>query len=328
MPLIGISLIMMAFVPVAFGQRIEELRAAGEPTTGFAPLPVSFRADSSRLPEFPDSESYSWDFGDNSGSKGARTTHKFQNPGTYTVTVTRRRLVRRQPESYTELKRTLTITVLARPKLQVTPAGLDFQIAEGSNNPAPASLAVSNIGGGKFVWSVVSDSTKWLSLSPTNGTLPGGLGTVITAQAASAGLSAGDYAGTLTFSTRGDLGTSVTMTATLKVARNPPTPVTNSAMPQQDPPATPKFPWWILPAAITVGVGVILARKFFKVKTPQPVVPQVKLTMGKGVQQVKARGPLLSLFLRIRVQGDTGTEHVPAKTRLIGRITKLKGSKP
>jgi hypothetical protein len=80
---------------------------------------------------------------------------------------------------------------------------------------------------------------------------------------------------------------------------------------------------WGIPAAVVLVGGLMLARKTPKKKRPQPVSPDVKLILGAGVQEVRAPEPLLSLFLRIRVRIDTGTQRVSAQARLIEKITKV-----
>ena len=58
--------------------------ATANPTTGPAPLTVSFSATVSQgLPPF----SYSWTFGDGSSDSGAAATHRYASPGTYTAQV-------------------------------------------------------------------------------------------------------------------------------------------------------------------------------------------------------------------------------------------------
>jgi len=55
----------------------------GSPTSGTAPLSVQFTDQSTGNPT-----SWSWDFGDGGTSTAQNPTHVYQNPGTYTVTLT------------------------------------------------------------------------------------------------------------------------------------------------------------------------------------------------------------------------------------------------
>jgi hypothetical protein len=223
------------------------------------------------------------------------------------------------------MRRTLTITVLAptraQPALHVTPTVLNFDVVEGDKNPAPASLVVSNAGGGRLVWSVSNDSPKWLTLDPTKGALAGASAAKIQAQPISSGLAAGRYPATLTFTTPGAVNTSVVVTATLVVTPSP--SATNSVVTGAVSPGPSRFLLWGIPAAVVLVGGLMLARKTPKKKRPQPVSPDVKLILGAGVQEVRAPEPLLSLFLRIRVRIDTGTQRVSAQARLIEKITKV-----
>ncbi len=63
-----------------------QINPTASPTTGPAPLTVSFDADASD----PDGQiaSYSWNFGDGQTSTQAAPTHTYQNPGAYTVNLT------------------------------------------------------------------------------------------------------------------------------------------------------------------------------------------------------------------------------------------------
>src|SRR5690606_33483302 len=58
-----------------------------DPSSGVAPLEVSFDASGS---EDPDGEivSYEWDFGDGNSGEGAVVSHTFEEPGSYEVTLT------------------------------------------------------------------------------------------------------------------------------------------------------------------------------------------------------------------------------------------------
>jgi PKD repeat protein len=111
------------------------------------------------------------------------------------------------------------------PTLEVTPTSLTFAAQEGTD-PASQTLAVTNGGGGTLDWtaSATSGDPAWLGVAPASGSLEAGQSATLTVSVASAGLSPGDYAGTLTVSGAGDsrdvvvdLAVTATPTRTLTV---------------------------------------------------------------------------------------------------------------
>lgn len=85
-------------------------------------------------------------------------------------------------------------------------------------NPAPQSITIQNTGGQALNWTATTSGGTWLALSASSGYLPGGASSAMTVMAASTGLSAGTYQGTITFSYAGGSATPVTVTLTV----NPP----------------------------------------------------------------------------------------------------------
>ncbi len=61
---------------------------SADKSSGTASMPVAFDASASTDPDPGDSLSYAWDFGDNTSGNGISITHTFDNPGSYTVTLT------------------------------------------------------------------------------------------------------------------------------------------------------------------------------------------------------------------------------------------------
>jgi PKD repeat protein len=61
--------------------------ASASPSTGIAPLAVSFDATASHDPDGSIS-SYAWSFGDGSNGSGATASHTYASPGAYTATLT------------------------------------------------------------------------------------------------------------------------------------------------------------------------------------------------------------------------------------------------
>lgn len=101
-----------------------------EPTSGDAPLEVSFDASASSDPNGT-IESYAWDFGDGNMGTGVTATNAYINPGTYTVTLTVT-----DNEGATAMS-TTTITVTVAP---IDPIA-DFTVVPGSGN-APVTVTV------------------------------------------------------------------------------------------------------------------------------------------------------------------------------------------
>lgn len=105
------------------------------------------------------------------------------------------------------------------PVIGVSPASLSFTVVQGSGNPSPQTLSVSNTGGGTLTWSS-SDNASWLTHTPQSGT---GNGT-ITVSVATDSLAAGIYTATLTLTATGAGSVSVPVTVTVSaptVARPP-----------------------------------------------------------------------------------------------------------
>lgn len=63
-------------------------RLTANPTTGAAPLEVSFNATASTAPPGQSIASYAWDFGDGSTGTGASVSHTYTRRGTYVATLT------------------------------------------------------------------------------------------------------------------------------------------------------------------------------------------------------------------------------------------------
>lgn len=96
-------------------------------------------------------------------------------------------------------------------------------------NPAAQTITIQNTGGQGLNWSASTSAngSNWLSLSSSSGYLAGGASSSMTVIALSAGLSAGTYQGTITFSYGGVTATPVMVTLTV----NPP-PVAKIAISQ------------------------------------------------------------------------------------------------
>jgi uncharacterized protein (TIGR03437 family) len=111
---------------------------------------------------------------------------------------------------------TLVTTLSAPAKLTVSTPTMVFNTPQGGAASAAQELVVSNPGGPTFNWTaqVNADAAGWLQLNQLNGT--GDM--VLTVSANPAGLRAGSYKGTITFTSTGLAGSPAQVQVTLNVA--------------------------------------------------------------------------------------------------------------
>jgi uncharacterized protein (TIGR03437 family) len=111
-----------------------------------------------------------------------------------------------------------TMNVLLTPQatLAVAPASLQFAYTVGDPAPTAQSIQIANSGTGTLSWSATA-SAGWMSVSPASGTAPSTLSLSI----APAGLSAGDYTGSIQIVSAGAANTPVSMGITLTVTEAP-----------------------------------------------------------------------------------------------------------
>lgn len=107
--------------------------------------------------------------------------------------------------------------VSVNPAIGTSPTSLSFTAQQGSGNPTARTLTISNTGGGTLTWGA-SDSTTWLSLSPTSGTGTG----AVTVSVTTGTLTAGSYSGTVILSATGASSVTVPVTFTVTTAPVPP----------------------------------------------------------------------------------------------------------
>ena len=107
----------------------------------------------------------------------------------------------------------VTVANAAAPALAVAPATLNVSGVAGGADPAPATLAITNSGGGTLDWSV-SDDAPWLSVSPASGSGAANL----QVSTSLSGLAVGTYTGTITVTAPGAAGSPRTVAVTLTVA--------------------------------------------------------------------------------------------------------------
>jgi len=139
-------------------------------------------------------------------SSGSFTAPTVSSPTSVTVTATS------QADTSKSASAGLTVNP-AVPLLILNPASLSFSGQAGATSLTPASVSITNAGGGSLTFTGVSDQT-WLLLSAASGTAPSTL--VVTPSIAS--LKAGNYTGHVTLVGG---GASKTVTVTLTVTSPP-----------------------------------------------------------------------------------------------------------
>ncbi|MCP9456133.1 MAG: hypothetical protein NNA18_08535 [Nitrospira sp.] len=108
------------------------------------------------------------------------------------------------------------------PIIHVTPSSLSFTVMQGSGNPSPQTLTISNAGGGTLSWSATGN-VPWLTHSPQAGTEGGS----ITVSATTDSLAAGTYTATIMVSAAGASSVLVPVTVTVSAPQRtrPPKPL-------------------------------------------------------------------------------------------------------
>jgi outer membrane protein assembly factor BamB len=100
------------------------------------------------------------------------------------------------------------------PVLAVSPSGVVFSVSPNGPDPAPATVNVTNAGGGTLTFTAASDS-PWLSVTPTSGTAPQALQISVS----SAGLTGGVYVGHITVTSTGNQGSPASVVVHLTIAQ-------------------------------------------------------------------------------------------------------------
>lgn len=137
--------------------------ASASPTSGYAPLPVSFSSSGSYDPDGTIAI-YAWTFGDGSSSTAASPQHTYSNPGAYTATLT---VTDDRGGSSTT---SVSITVNQNPTSVLHVSNIAMSKTSGQNGTTPkATITIVNSGG--LPVSGVSVSGRWSGLA--NGTTSG-----------------------------------------------------------------------------------------------------------------------------------------------------------
>jgi len=110
-----------------------------------------------------------------------------------------------------------TVTVKAPvPALAVSPTSLTFSAQQGGGNPTPANISITNTGGGSMNFTVSSDA-PWLTVTPSNGTVPSSPQVAVAIGA----MVPGTYTGHVTITAAGATGSPKTVTVLLTITSPP-----------------------------------------------------------------------------------------------------------
>lgn len=101
------------------------------------------------------------------------------------------------------------------PAIAVSPLSFSFSVEQEEPSPPNQTLSIWNSGNGMLSWSI-SDSTPWLSVSPTSGSSAGALGEV-SLLVDTFGMTTGNYAAIVTISAPGASNTPQTVVVNLAV---------------------------------------------------------------------------------------------------------------
>jgi hypothetical protein len=122
------------------------------------------------------------------------------------------------------------------PSLHVNASGLQFTAEQGGSDPGNQSITISNTGGSAISWQAEPAGAGWLSITPSNGTLPANADALVSFSVHTAGLNAGVYSVTIAF--KPSAGPAATVTVVLTVT-NPPATATPTPPPQPTPTPIP-----------------------------------------------------------------------------------------
>jgi len=117
-------------------------------------------------------------------------------PGTYRGTVTVQAPLASPPALTVSVE--LTVSQALSPKLSVEPDSTSFQTQAGAGDPAPATVQITNSGGGSLDWTAQAETTSgggWLRVSSTSGSAAAGSPAAVQISASVVGLAPGVYSG-------------------------------------------------------------------------------------------------------------------------------------
>jgi len=114
----------------------------------------------------------------------------------------------------------ISLTVSKSPVIGIAPSSLTFDAPQGGANPSPATLTLSNDGGGTLAWTASPDAA-WLSVGPGSGSLGAGASQTLTVSVNTAALAEGTYLAAVHVSATGATNTPQAANVTLNVNSQP-----------------------------------------------------------------------------------------------------------
>jgi len=118
----------------------------------------------------------------------------------------------------------LTVQSPPPPCIQVNPGALTFTGTQGQSDPAPQTIILTNCGPTGSWTAATASGSGWLNFNPASNNLNAGATQNVTVNASMAGLKAGTYSDTITFTMTNGAGTNQQTVAVTFIVQPPPPP--------------------------------------------------------------------------------------------------------
>ena len=114
----------------------------------------------------------------------------------------------------------VSLTVTQSPVIGISPSTLTFDAPQAGANPSPATLTLTNVGGGTLSWTATPDAS-WLAVSPTFGNLGAGANQPLTVSVTTGTLAEGTYLAAVHLAAMGATNTPQLVNVTFNVNAQP-----------------------------------------------------------------------------------------------------------
>jgi len=145
------------------------------------------------------------------------------NPGTYSDTITFT-ITTSNGTNQATMAIALTVQSPPPPCIQVNPGALTFTGTQGQSDPAAQTITLTNCGPAGSWAAATASGSGWLNFNPASNTLNAGATQNVTVNASLAGLKAGTYSDTITFTMTNGAGTNQQTVAVTFIVQPPPPP--------------------------------------------------------------------------------------------------------